>query len=150
MGAIATGFNTAFRDYLVEGVPASGVNPPDKSEARALGALIEDTFGPLATVKTVTADYTLILTDNRAWMEVNSASAVTITIPADADVAFPVGAYIEGAQRGTGAVNFAGAAGVTADVAENQTATTAGRGAVFGLKKIDTNEWRVFGNLAAA
>lgn len=150
MGAIADAFNTAFRAWLVDGVPASGANPPDKAEAQALGALIEETIGPTPTVSTITADYTLVLTDHRAWKEVNSGSAVTITIPAHADVAFLDAAMVEGAQAGAGPVNFAAAAGVTLLVAENQTPTTACQGAVWGLKRIDTDVWRVFGNLVAA
>lgn len=41
MGAVADAFNLAFRDYVVDGVPGSGLNDPDKSEARALGGLLE-------------------------------------------------------------------------------------------------------------
>ena len=41
MGAIATGFTAAFRDYNTDGQPASGAYKPVKSVIRALGATIE-------------------------------------------------------------------------------------------------------------
>ncbi|BCH32646.1 hypothetical protein MesoLjLc_45760 [Mesorhizobium sp. L-8-10] len=41
MGSIADQFNTAFRDFVTDGVPASGANEPKKSEIRPIGALIE-------------------------------------------------------------------------------------------------------------
>lgn len=41
MGAIATAFDSAFRDYNTAGVPSSGPRKPVKSEIRALGPVIE-------------------------------------------------------------------------------------------------------------
>lgn len=41
MGKIATQFNAAFRDYVTDGVPASGINPPSKTEIRAAAAAID-------------------------------------------------------------------------------------------------------------
>ncbi len=151
MGAVADGFNTAFREFVVDGVPASGINPPEKIEAKALGALIEAAIaedGPVVSL--VGAAHTLTLDQAGAWLEVSHTSTSTLTVPANADVAFDVGTMIEGAQAGAGTVNIVGAAGVTVTPAANQDATTAAAGAVFGLKKIDTNVWRVFGNLSAA
>jgi hypothetical protein len=41
MGNIATAFETAWRDYVTNAVPASGANNPLKSECRAVGSTIE-------------------------------------------------------------------------------------------------------------
>lgn len=41
MGTIATAFNTAFRDYVVDGNAGSGANPPSKSECRSIGPTLE-------------------------------------------------------------------------------------------------------------
>lgn len=41
MGAIAEGFASAFRDFVIDGVAASGLYQPQKSAQRDLGALIE-------------------------------------------------------------------------------------------------------------
>lgn len=42
MGAIRTAGNLAFRNYVTEGVSASGANPVSKTEARAAFAAVED------------------------------------------------------------------------------------------------------------
>lgn len=59
MGTIATAFSTAFRDYITDGVPASGANPPSKSECRSIGTTLEtwlanpvsDNYGAKTTIK---------------------------------------------------------------------------------------------------
>jgi hypothetical protein len=59
MGTIANAINTAYRDYVVDGVPASGANNPSKSECRAVGPAIEtwlanpvmDNYGVKTVVK---------------------------------------------------------------------------------------------------
>lgn len=48
MGDIATRFSSAFRDFVIDGVPASGVNNPSKAEIRALGQLVEQRIGGAA------------------------------------------------------------------------------------------------------
>lgn len=48
MGSITDGFASAFRDYVSDGVPASGPNEPAKSEVRAIGPLIEAAIGTAA------------------------------------------------------------------------------------------------------
>ena len=57
--------------------------------------------------------YTLALTDADKVVEFTSASAVTLTVPANATVAFPVGSAIEVFRYGVGEVSVAAAAGVT-------------------------------------
>jgi hypothetical protein len=52
MGAIKAATDAAFRDYVTDGVPASGANHPVKSEIRAaLGLLDTVTLGPSASRK---------------------------------------------------------------------------------------------------
>lgn len=41
MAEIADAFNQWLRDYVTEGVPTSGINPPSKAEGRAIGPIIE-------------------------------------------------------------------------------------------------------------
>lgn len=41
MGAVAAAFYAEFQDYVVDGVPTSGVLQPSKAGARALGSLLE-------------------------------------------------------------------------------------------------------------
>lgn len=44
MGAIADAANTTYRDYVVDGVPASGPHKPDKSDIRSLFGLLDGLF----------------------------------------------------------------------------------------------------------
>lgn len=150
MGEIAAAFNTAFRAWQVDGVPGSGANPPEKAEARALGGLIEAVIGAAPVLATlVGAAHTLTLDHWNAWLEISHSDTATITVPADADVAFPILASVYGAQAGVGSVVFEGAPGVTVLCAENQEPSTACPRAVWELTKIDTDTWQVFGNLTA-
>ncbi|WP_354192827.1 SGNH/GDSL hydrolase family protein [Aquamicrobium terrae] len=45
MGQIADAFRHAFRDFVTDGVPASGKNNPAKSEIRPIGQMIEQAIG---------------------------------------------------------------------------------------------------------
>lgn len=61
----------------------------------------------------LTANHTLELSDVGKVLEADAATPVTVTIPAQASAAFPVGSVIELAQAGTGAMYVAPAAGVS-------------------------------------
>lgn len=60
-----------------------------------------------------TGAYTLALTDDGKFVEVNSTSSVTITVPTTAAVGFPSGSKITIIRINTGAVVIAGDTGVT-------------------------------------
>ena len=49
-----------------------------------------------------TSSYTLVLDDNGKMIEMNSASANTVTIPLNSSVAFPIGTQITVLQTGVG------------------------------------------------
>lgn len=42
MGAIATAFDSAYRNYVTDGVPSSGAHKPTKADIRAIGVTVED------------------------------------------------------------------------------------------------------------
>jgi hypothetical protein len=97
------------------------------------------------------ATYTLVLADaSHKWKRFTSASAVTLTIPAEASVAWPDNTYIELEQAGNGDVTVEAGVGVTLNYNENLTPTLYGNYAVAGLKKTGTNTWNLFGNLVPA
>ena len=60
-----------------------------------------------------TASYTLVLTDKSKFVEMNVASANTLTVPLNSSVAFPVGSKIDILQVGAGQTTIAATAGVT-------------------------------------
>lgn len=94
-----------------------------------------------------TGSYTLSLSDAGKMILFNSSSAVSVTIPADANVSFPVETEIEIAQIGTGAVTVSGGTGVTVHSLDSA-ASLAGQYAVAALKKIGANEWLLAGALS--
>lgn len=94
-----------------------------------------------------TASFTLALANAGRFIKVTASSAVTVTIPTNASVAFPVGTEIEIAQIGAGAVTIAGASGVTIDSLDSMV-NLAGQYATVCLKKLDTNVWLLAGALA--
>lgn len=91
------------------------------------------------TMVEVTASKTLALTDDGKWLNVTASSAVTITVPANASVALPIGAEIDVCRWGTGTVTFAAASGVTIQNAEGTSIPA--QNTVAHLKKIATNYW---------
>lgn len=94
----------------------------------------------LTETTTRTAAYTLALGDLGRVVPVDSASPVTITVPTDASVAFPVGSVVYIYNFGAGAVTLAGA-GVTF---RNNTSTIAQYKEV-SLRKRAADEWVVTG-----
>lgn len=95
-----------------------------------------------------TDSYTLILSDAGKSIDMNSGSANTLTIPANADVEFPIGTQILVSQIGAGQTTIAGAAGVTVQ-ANGSRLKLAGQYAQASLIKRNTNTWIVSGNLTA-
>lgn len=94
---------------------------------------------------------TLVLADADTKFKVfTNASPVTVTIPPQASVAWPANTYIPLTQGGTGAVTVAAGSGVTLRVNENLTAVLNGQWATAAIKRIDEDEWVLFGNLVPA
>lgn len=93
-----------------------------------------------------TSSYTLVLADAGKLIEMNSASAMTLTIPADASVAFPVGTKIDILQTGSGQVTIAGS-GFTPNATPGLKISA--QWGAASLVKRGTNSWVVIGNLSA-
>lgn len=95
--------------------------------------------------------YTLALVDGAAAggfpeVDFTSASAVTVTVPTNASVAFPVGEQIDLCQDGAGKVTVAAAGGVTINSKAGNLAATA-QYVCLTLRKTATNTWRLIGDL---
>ena len=89
--------------------------------------------------------YTLVLADVAKVVSLTNASAITLTIPTNASVAFPTGTQILLYQGGAGQVTIGGA-GVTIR-SQGTKLKLFGQYAVGGLLKVGTDEWVLFGNL---
>lgn len=110
----------------------------------AIDELASEKANATLTVNTQTDDYTLALSDAGKVVEMNKATACTLTVPTNASVAFPVGTIIEAYAMGAGAVTVAGDGGVTVRNAGD----LAAQYATASLRKRDTDEWVLTGNLA--
>lgn len=85
--------------------------------------------------------YTLVLADHGKDVRCSNAAAITLTVPPNSSVAFPLGALIAVSQSGAGAVTATAGAGVTLH-APFGAATTAQYDQRV-LEKVATNEWVV-------
>lgn len=90
--------------------------------------------------------YTLQLLDNSRIVELNNVSAITLTIPTDASVLFPIGTSITIVQTGAGQVTIAGA-GLTLNSTPGLKLRTQWSSAT--LIKRSANTWVVIGDLVA-
>jgi hypothetical protein len=104
---------------------------------------------PIQTIGTnaKTASYTLTQSDQSKVIEVNSASATTITIPDESvTTIFPIGTYIVVLQVGTGQVTIAGS-GFTPNSTPGLKTRT--QWSMATLIKRGTNSWVIAGDLTA-
>jgi hypothetical protein len=92
--------------------------------------------------------YTLVLADAPKCVTMNNAAANTLTIPANASVAFPVGTVVTVMQLGVGQTTIA----ITTDTLNNPalTAKLRARYSVASLTKITATSWVLSGDLAAS
>ena len=91
--------------------------------------------------------YTLALSDVAKVVSLTNAASITLTIPTNATVAFPLGTQILLYQGGAGQVTVGGA-GVTIR-SQGSKLKIFGQYGVAGLLKVGTDEWVAFGNLSA-
>jgi hypothetical protein len=103
-------------------------------------------FGVFNTQTATT--YTLALADVAKVVTLSNASAITLTVPPNSSVAFPVGTQIVLAQLGAGQVTIAPGSGVTLN-SFGTALKVAGQYGVATCLKTATDTWLVFGNLTA-
>jgi hypothetical protein len=91
--------------------------------------------------------YTLVLADVGKYVRMTSGSAVNLTVPTNASVAFPVGTIIQIRQAGAGQVTVVASGGVTVNTPE--TLKLRKNGSTAALVKISTDGWDLTGDLEA-
>lgn len=107
-----------------------------------IGATMVEVAPMLLTETTSrTSAYTLALTDLGRVVPVDSASAITVTVPTNASVAFPTGSVVYVYNLGAGAITLAGSAGVTL----RGNSGTMAQYKEVSLRKRATDEWVVTG-----
>ena len=108
---------------------------------------VELAAATLASFNNKTTSYTLVLGDEGNVVEMESASANTVTIPTNASVAFNIGSSVDVFQKGAGQTTIAAASGVT--ILNTPGLKFRDRYSMATLIKRDTNTWIVSGDLTA-
>ena len=101
----------------------------------------------VASFNTKTTSYTPVLSDEGNIIEMDSASANSVTIPPNSSVAFTIGSAIDVFQKGTGQTTIVAGAGVT--ILNTPGLKFRDRYSMATLIKRDTNTWIVSGDLTA-
>jgi len=130
-----------------EGLPGAGPTGP-VGIIGPTGPQGSPTDGIVALSSELDTSYTLSLADICEMKELDNASPITVTVPANSSVNFPVGAKIDFCQVGNGTVTFSPALGViiksvggALSIADKYAAAT-----IFQTETLDT--WILIGNLA--
>lgn len=102
-----------------------------------------------APVVEIAASLTIATSHVGQFLWSTTSSALTITIPANSSVAFPVGAEIHIGAFTAGSLTLSAASGVTLDL-PNSGSAVLGPNMNATLKKMQTNRWRLIGQTVAA
>ncbi len=96
--------------------------------------------------------YTFVLTDQGKYITASNASAITVSIPTNASVAFPIGTSIDLIQIGAGQVTVSAASSGTTTIYSTGATAAAPKTRVqysaLTCKKISTDVWHVIGDIA--
>ncbi len=138
IGAKAPTANPTFTGLVT--VSSSGISFTD-------GTQVKQGVPSITTINQQAGSYTTVLGDRDKLVEVSNASGVTVTIPTNASVAYPVGTSIDILQTGAGQVTIAGARGVTVNATPGLKLRTQWSSATLFKRATDT--WVVFGDLTA-
>jgi len=108
---------------------------------------VELAAATVASFNTKTTSYTPVLSDEGNVIEMDSASANSVTIPPASSVAFTIGSSIDVFQKGAGQTTIVAGAGVT--ILNTPGLKFRDRYSMATLVKRDTNTWIVSGDLTA-
>ena len=136
-----TGANTASDDYFV--IVDTGADETKKISRDELNNVVSQ-VGINAQTGTT---YTTVLADQSKLVTLTNASAITLTIPANSSVAYPVGTKIDFAQLGAGQVTVVGAGGVTVNA--TPTLKLRDQYSAASCIKTATDTWLLVGDLEA-
>lgn len=118
-----------------------GVTTSATSEDKLFDRFAEEST---ITSNTQTDNYTLVLSDGypkSKIIEVSKATAVTLTVPTNTSVAFPVGTIIWVRRTGAGTLTLAGVDGTVTITGSAGVLTDPGLNVTMILRKTGTNTW---------
>ncbi len=157
-GFVGINTGTVGSQFQVNGNAAIGYSASTAAPTNGLAVAGATTIGGDTTISGVlmqtintnrqAASYSLILSDRGKLVEMNVATANTLTVPLNSSIAFPIGTEINIAQYGAGQTTIVATSGVTIRSTNSWLKINARYGAAT-LVKIGTDEWYLFGNLNA-
>ncbi len=116
-----------------------------KTTAQAIANLAP--VAGMTVAQSGSTNYPLVLADNGTYIQFTSGSAVTVVIPTNLSVAFPIGATILIEQNGGGTVTIIATGGVNLNSPGGLVDTNT-QYAVVSLVKVASDTWTLMGNLA--
>ena len=105
-----------------------------------------DSVGVKAVLGNNSTNYTVALTDQNKFLNMVGGQAITITLPSNATVAFPISAEIDFFQANTGQITFVAGAGAT--VLGTPGLKTRAQYSAVTAKKIYSDTWALLGDLS--
>lgn len=90
--------------------------------------------------------YTPVLADEGKLVTITNSSAITVTLPQNSSLLFPIGGRFDVVGLGTGLITFAAGSGAT--VVGTPSLVTRAQYSAVSVVKISTNGWLVVGDLA--
>ena len=119
---------------------------------RTLGSEIDTTvFDGLTQVNRNSqtgTTYTLVLADAGRFVDLNNASSISLTVPPNADVAFPAETRIDLLQSGAGQVTVVAGSGVTIN-SKGAALKLTGQWSGATLVQRSANSWVLVGDITA-
>lgn len=160
IGASSVDFSTlvtidavATDDWLVVGDVSDDTPNPDETKRVAVSQFLTDRLDPVFAkiTRSINAQtgttYTFVMGDAGLLCTFSNASAITVTVPPNSSVAFPIGTQIDVASLGAGLTTFAQGAGVTIN-SEDSKKKLAKRYSAGTLVKLGTDTWLLTGSIA--
>lgn len=111
-------------------------------------SVVNGLSAPLLLNAQTGTSYTFVLADACKLVTFENASPITVTVPANASVAYTIGTQINLYQKGAGKVTVVGDGGVTVNT--SQTLSLRAQNALASLIKIAGDEWVLIGDLESA
>jgi hypothetical protein len=134
-------------DVSISGNLAVGLNTDVEASIDAVESDVAN-INQLQKNEQTGTTYTLALTDGGKIVEMNNASANTLTVPPNSSVAFPVGSQILVVQTGSGQTTLTAGAGVTINSKDGNLKLSAQWCAATLIKRA-ADVWLVVGDLSA-
>lgn len=115
-----------------------------------LGPVTLPTSTPPVVVAVTATSLSPTLGQANCYFRCTNNSGCVATLPTNAEIAFPIGTELHFVHRGVIGITFDWSSSMTVNVPDGFLASTSVVGAVITAKKVDDDEWDIFGLLEAA